>query len=62
MRRDSPIYTFWTIICMTIVALLVVRWIDLPGDKAMPVFVVFMVLGVPLGELLEWMARRSKAR
>ncbi len=62
MRQDSPIYTFWTIICMTIVALLIARWFDLPGDRAMPVFVVFMFLGVPLGELLEWASRRSKAK
>jgi len=62
MRQDSPVHTFWSIIGMTIAALAVARWLDLPGDKAMPVFVVFMLLGVPLGELLEWMSRRSQTK
>ena len=61
MRRDTPIHTFWAIIGMTIAALVVTHLLQMPGDKAMPVFIVFMLLGIPLGELLERLAKRSKA-
>ena len=62
MRHDTPIHTFWAIISMTVAALIVAHALGLPGDKAMPIFVVFMFLGVPLGELLERLANRPKAK
>lgn len=62
MRQDAPIYTFWAIIGMTLAALLIVHWLEVPGDKAMPIFIVFMLLGVPLGELLDRYSRRSKTQ
>jgi hypothetical protein len=61
MHRDSPNHTFWAIIAMTILALVVARWRHMPGDRAMPLFVIFMLLGVPLGELLEYVSKRSRA-
>ena len=62
MRHDTPIHTFWAIIGMTLAALLVAHLAGLPGDKAMPIFVVFMLLGVPLGELLERLGNRPKTK
>lgn len=62
MRRDTPIHTFWAIIGMTVAALIITRWFKIPGDRAMPVFVLFMLLGVPLGELIERLSNRSKAK
>ena len=53
MRRDTPVHTFWAIIGMTFAALVVTHWRQMDGDHAMWVFVGFMALGVPLGELLE---------
>lgn len=61
MRPDTPIHTFWAIIVMTLAALVVTHLLKMSGDKAMPVFVVFMLLGVPLGELLERLFKRSRA-
>jgi steroid 5-alpha reductase family enzyme len=61
MRRDTPIHTFWSIICMTFAALVVVHTLEIPGERAMPIFVLFMLLGVPLGEFLERRANRKKA-
>ena len=59
MRHDTPIQTFWAIILMSIAALVVVHLYEIPGSRAMPVFVLFMLLGLPLGELLErWDKRR----
>jgi len=57
--HQTPIYTFWAIISMTLVALLLVHLLKMDGDQAMPVFVVCMLLGVPLGEVLERRARRQ---
>ena len=63
MKRDTPIHTFWAIIAMSLAALVVTHLLKMPGDKAMPVFIVFMLLGVPIGEILERMSeRRSKAK
>jgi hypothetical protein len=60
MRRDTPLHTFWAIIGMSLVALAITRYYGIPGDKAMPIFVLFMFLGVPLGEVLErWDKRRD---
>jgi hypothetical protein len=60
MRRDTPIHTFWAIIGMTLVALGITRYYAIPGDQAMPLFVLFMLLGVPLGEILErWDEKRN---
>jgi hypothetical protein len=60
IRRDTPIHTFWSVIGMTMVALIITRLYKIPGDRAMPIFVLFMFLGVPLGELLERFSDRSK--
>ena len=60
MRRDTPIHTFWAIIGMTVAALITTHSLGMPGDKAVWVFVVCMLLGVPLGELLERFSKRSK--
>ena len=46
---------------MTIAALLVTRFLGWPGDKSLPVFLIFMFLGIPLGEFLERRSLRSKA-
>ncbi len=62
MRQDTPIHTFWAIIGMTVLALAISRWRGLPGDEAMPVFIVCMMLGVPLGEILERYSKRRKAK
>ncbi|MBI3665199.1 MAG: hypothetical protein HY236_03070 [Acidobacteria bacterium] len=62
MQRDTPLPTFWSIIGMTLAALVVTHLLKMPGDKAMPVFIVFMLLGVPLGELFERMSKRSQAK
>ncbi len=53
MKRDTPIHTFWAIIAMTILALVTTRALGIPGDQAIWVFVGFMALGLPLGELAE---------
>jgi hypothetical protein len=60
MRRDTHIHTFWAIIGMTLAVLVVTRILGLPGDPAMPVFVTFMLLGVPLGELLDRLSKRLR--
>ncbi|GEM_PF-3775654 len=62
MNHSTPIHTFWSIIGMTIAALVLTRCLEISGQKAMPIFVVFMLLGVPLGEFLERRSKRSKAR
>ena len=62
MRQDTPIHTFWSIIGMTVVALAIAHWRGLPGDQAMPIFIVCMMLGVPLGEILERYSKRHKAK
>ena len=62
MRHDTPIHTFWAIIGMTIAALVITHLLKMSGDRAMPVFVLFMFLGIPIGELLERWSERSKAR
>ncbi len=51
MNHTTPIHTFWSIIGL-----------EISGQRAMPIFVVFMLLGVPLGEFLERRSKRSKAR
>ncbi len=61
MKRDTPIHTFWSIIGMTSAALAVTHLMAIPGDRAMPVFVLFMFLGVPLGEVLERWSKRRQA-
>jgi hypothetical protein len=61
-RHGTPIHTFWSVIGMTLAALFITRWFHIPGDRAMPIFVFFMFLGVPLGELLERYSNRSKAK
>jgi hypothetical protein len=60
MHHDTPIHTFWSIIAMTLAALFLTRWLGIPGEKAMPVFILFMFLGVPIGELVERFANRPK--
>ena len=62
MRQDTPIHTFWSIIGMTVAALALAHLLKLPGDDAMPIFIVFMLLGIPLGEVLERLSKRSKAK
>jgi hypothetical protein len=60
MERGTPLHTFWSIIGMTTAALVVTHLFSVPGEKAMPIFLAFMILGIPLGELLERRARRSR--
>ncbi len=62
MRHTTPIHTFWSIIGMTLAALVAVHLLDVPGDRAMPIFVIFMLLGVPIGEIAERYASRSKPK
>jgi Na+/glutamate symporter len=62
MMHHTPIHTFWSIIGMTALALAITRILDVPGEKAMPIFIACMFLGVPLGELLERLSKRSKAK
>ena len=44
MMHPTPIHTFWSIIGMTVLALAITRLLGLPGEKAMPIFVVCMFL------------------
>ena len=60
MGRDTPIHTFWAIITMTLAALVITHLLKMSGDDAMPVFIIFMLIGVPLGELLERFSKRRK--
>ena len=62
MKQETPIHTFWSMIGMAIAALMVAHWLKLPGDGAMPIFIVFLLLGIPLGEVLERLSKRSKAK
>ncbi len=62
MRRDTPLATFWSIIGMTVAALAIARWRHMPGDEAMPLFIVFMLLGVPIGELVERLRHRPQPK
>ena len=62
MGHTTPIHTFWAIIGMTLAALLTVHLLHLPGDRAMPIFVVFMLLGIPIGEVAERWTRPSKPK
>ena len=61
-NRDTPIHTFWAIIGMTVAALVVTRALGMPGDRAVWIFVLFMFLGVPLGELLERFSNRNRSK
>jgi len=58
MLRATPIHTFWSIIGMTVAALFFTHLLKVPADRAVWIFVICMLLGVPLGELLERRARR----
>jgi hypothetical protein len=58
VQRDTPLHTFWAIIVMTFLALLVTHWWEIPGDRAVWVFLVFMLLGLPIGEVSERLSKR----
>jgi hypothetical protein len=62
VRRDTPIHTFWAIIIMTFAALVVTHLYEVPGDRAIWVFVAFMLLGLPLGEVAERLSKRDVKR
>jgi hypothetical protein len=62
VRRDTPIHTFWAIILMTVAALVVTHLYEVPGDQALWVFVAFMLLGLPIGELAERVSNRGAKR
>ena len=62
MRQDTPIHTFWAIIAMTVAALVITHLMKTPGDEAMPIFIAFMLLGIPLGEVLERRSDRRRSR
>ncbi len=60
MTQRAPVYTYWSIIGMTLVALAVSHVLEIHADRAIWVFVGFMALGIPVGEFLERRAKRSK--
>ena len=45
---------------MTVVALVVTHLLEVPGDRAIWVFLLFMALGLPLGEMAERWSRRRR--
>lgn len=62
MRQDSPVYTFYSIIAASILALVFTHIWKIRGDEAMPVFMAAIALGLVFGELLERFRRGSKTR
>ena len=53
MRHRPPIATFYSIIGCSIVALVITHTAEIEGDEAMPVFMIAMIVGVILGEIIE---------
>lgn len=59
MRHTAPIATFYSIIGCSIGALVITHAAEIEGDDAMPVFMIAMIAGVILGELIERLTGRS---
>lgn len=61
MRHRPPIATFYSIIACSIGALVVTHIAEIEGDEAMPVFMIAMIAGVVLGEIIERLTGDSAA-
>jgi Na+/glutamate symporter len=59
MGQKPPIATFYSIIGCSIAALAITHVAEIEGDAAMPVFMIAMVAGVILGEIIERLTDRS---
>lgn len=61
MRHRPPIATFYSIIGCSIAALVATHIAEIEGDDAMPVFMIAMIVGVILGEIIERLTGRAAA-
>ena len=60
MRHRPPIATFYSIIACSLGALAITHIAEIEGDDAMPVFMIAMIAGVILGEIVERLTGRAE--